>query len=421
VTGQRHARSRPAAALAVAALTAVLTGPGLETASAGPPASDVGRGSGLTADDLFDGDVVHDVWIHINARDWADLRRRADENTYYPCDFEWRGLRAFNAGCRSRGAYTRNGIKPGLRVEFDHYVTGQTFLGLTSVVLRNLWQDASMVKERVAMQVFERMGVPAPHGAHARLFVGSARDYGGVYVLVEDVDARFVARNFDGDMGYLYEYRWVAPYGFDDLGDDLDAYRPRFEPRTHRTASTFELYHPIRELIATINEASPDALEAAMAPYMDLRLFLTHAAVENFLSAWDGLLGTWGLNNFYLYRFAESSRSLLIPWDADNTFIWLEMPPWHNVEENVLMRKAWASPPLRAFYLRQLESATRLSGWMAEEVEREAARIRPAAAADPVKNSTTEEFDEAVAALAVFARQRGDIVRRFLAVAAQQP
>jgi spore coat protein CotH len=382
---------------------------------------DIGRESGLTTDDLFDGDVLHDIWIHMNARDWAQLRATADENTYYPCDFEWRGLKAFNAGCRSRGAYTRNGIKPGLLVEFGHYVTGQTFLGLTSVVLRNLWQDPSMLKERIAMQIFRRMGVPASRGAHVRLFVGAAREYGGVYVVVEDVNEQFLARHFSSSDGYLFEYRWIAPYGFEDLGADLDAYRIRFDPRTHRSASTFELYDPIRSLIAAINESSPDELDATLEPYLDLRLFLTHVAVENFLAAWDGLLGTWSLNNFYLYRPAGSTKSVLIPWDADNTFVWLEMPPWHNVDGNVLMRKAWASPLLRAFYLRQLEATATMSSWMLVEIEREAARIRAAAAADPFKNSTTAEFEDAVQTLTLFAQQRSANIRRYLPIAARQP
>jgi spore coat protein CotH len=113
-----------------------------------------------SADDLFDGSTLHDVWIHINSRDWAQLRATPEADTYYPCDFEWRALEAYNAGCRSRGNYTRNGIKPGLRVEFEHYVTGQTFLGLTSLVLDNFWQDPSMLKERIVMQLFQRMGSP---------------------------------------------------------------------------------------------------------------------------------------------------------------------------------------------------------------------------------------------------------------------
>ena len=108
------------------------------------------------------------------------------------------------------------------------------------------------------------------------------------------------------------------------------------------------------DLIGAITGAAPERLEQDLDSYLDVRTFLRHAAVENFVSEWDGLLGTWGLNNFYLYRPPGSTRSVLVPWDEDNSFVWLDMPPWNNVEANVLMSKAWESPPLRTFYLQQL-------------------------------------------------------------------
>jgi hypothetical protein len=55
-----------------------------------------------------------------------------------------------------------------------------------------------------------------------------------------------------------------------------------------------------------------------------------------------------------------------------------------------------------------------LSDWMLEEVWRESSLIRDAALADPLKNSTNEEFDEAVRQLAVYAQQRTGIIREYV-------
>jgi hypothetical protein len=55
-----------------------------------------------------------------------------------------------------------------------------------------------------------------------------------------------------------------------------------------------------------------------------------------------------------------------------------------------------------------------LSDWMLEEVGRESSLIRDAALADPLKNSTNEEFDEAVRQLAVYAQQRTGIIREYV-------
>src|SRR5581483_7024979 len=181
---------------------------------------------------------------------------RYRDNTFYPCDLEWNGVKVYNAGCRSRGSGSRNGTKPGLLVDFDHYVDGQRFLGLHSLVLDNCWQDASMIRERLSMLVFNQMGIPAPRVSHTRLHVGPSRDYAGVYALVENVNTDFLARHFEEAGGYLYEFKWIDPgYHFDDLGDDLEPYAERFEPRTHETASIYTLFAPIRDMVQTVNRA----------------------------------------------------------------------------------------------------------------------------------------------------------------------
>lgn len=52
---------------------------------------------------------------------------------------------------RSRGSSSRNGVKPGPLVKF-----GQEFIGLKALVLDNFWQEPTMIRERISMQVFQR-------------------------------------------------------------------------------------------------------------------------------------------------------------------------------------------------------------------------------------------------------------------------
>ena len=95
---------------------------------------------------------------------------------------------------------SRNATKLGLRVDFNRYVSGQQFLGLRSVVLDNLWQDPSMVREHVAMALFAHLGQPSSRQSFARLFIND--EYQGVYSLVEPVDARYLTRTL-GDQARL--------------------------------------------------------------------------------------------------------------------------------------------------------------------------------------------------------------------------
>src|SRR5207253_10899658 len=134
-----------------------------------------------TSDPFFDDTVVHEIYLAINSKDWQSLQEHYLDNTYYPSDFKWRDQSIHNIGIRSRGTGSRSGVKPGLRIDFDRYVTGQTFLGLKSFVLRNNTQDASNMHERLSMQLFKRVGLPASREAHTKLFINNA--YGGLYTI----------------------------------------------------------------------------------------------------------------------------------------------------------------------------------------------------------------------------------------------
>src|SRR5439155_8468449 len=138
---------------------------------------------------------------------------------------------------RSRGTGSRSGVKPGLRVDFDRYVTEQTFLGLKSFILRNNTQDPSNLHERLSMHLFRRMNLPAPREAHTRLFVNN--EYVGLYTIVESGDKAFLKRQFDEDEGYLFKYDYptdAQPYRFEYRGSDPQLYVPLpFKPETHES------------------------------------------------------------------------------------------------------------------------------------------------------------------------------------------
>ena len=124
-----------------------------------------------TAADLFNPDVVQRIELRVNTADWEKLQENFRSNEYYQADIVWNGLTVRSVGIRSRGLGSRNERKPGLRVDFDRYVTKQTYLGLKSFVLDNLVQDPSTIRETTAMRFFEKMGIPAPREAHALLYV----------------------------------------------------------------------------------------------------------------------------------------------------------------------------------------------------------------------------------------------------------
>src|SRR5262245_15534343 len=65
-----------------------------------------------SADDLFNGDILHEIRLEINPKDWQTLKANPSSNAYYPCNFKWRNILVEDVGIRSRGGSTPNSIKP---------------------------------------------------------------------------------------------------------------------------------------------------------------------------------------------------------------------------------------------------------------------------------------------------------------------
>ena len=374
--------------------------------------------SPTSAETLLDGSALNDIWLHINGRDWQDLHTRYQEGTYYPLDFEWQGVKVRNAGIRVRGNKTRNDHKPSFRIDFNRYVDGQDLFGLKAIVLNNSWHDPSMLHDDLSMLTFRRMGIPAPRQAHVRIYVGAAREYAGVYVISEEVSKTFLTANFGEDNGYLYEFHRQDGdnYGFQEQ-PDLGWYVPRFGPKTHETESIANLYIPVRTLVEAVNDARQDNLEDRLGEYLDVSTFITELAVQNFMAQTDGLVGGVGMNNFYLYRFAGRRLSMLIPWDQDNSFSRMDMPPSENLGSNVLTAKIWDEPKYRAAYLTRLLDIADLvsTGWLEQEAARQYEQIRAAVYEDPLTPYSRDDFDQANAFVQQFARERSNVVRQYVA------
>jgi spore coat protein CotH len=373
----------------------------------------IGSGSVVaqTTEQLFDPSVLHEFRIFINSRDLALLREHYTENTQYPADLHWGSVRVPNVAIRSRGFGTRSPSKLGLQIDFAHYASSQRFAGLKSLVLKNLLQDPSMLREPLAMAMFGRMGEPAPREAFCRLYINGI--YEGLYVLVEDIDELFLQRTLGSRSGYLFEFhRSAGRFNGEYLGDALARYRPLFEARTHRLESDAALYGPIADLFRAVAEDADLAWHPDVTRHLDLEQFMTHVAIESFVSENDGILGHTGMNNFYLYRESSSSPHRLVVWDKDNSFYEATMPVLERSDQNEVMRRALMIPELRARFLQQLQRCARLAadGWWEAVLDNTAALIDAAAREDTRKPFTNEEFAADIARIRRFIQTRAAFV-----------
>jgi spore coat protein H len=369
------------------------------------------------ADALFDDSVLHEIFLEMNPADWEALKVNYFDNTYYPANLRWRDRMVESIGIRSRGSGSRNGDKPGLRVDFDRYEKDQTFLTLKSIILDNVTQDFSLIRERLSMSMFRQMGVAAPRVAHTRLHINGR--FAGVYAIVESIDKAFLKRELREDGGHLYEYKWHANYYFDFRGADASLYVPvPFKPETHESDPQPEF---IVQFIRFVNEAPDEDFQSRIGQFLDVGRFATQVAAENFVGEIDGITGYAGINNFYLYRFKGSTRWQFLPWDKDLAFSRTDHSALYNLSENVLTRRLMSLPEFRDAYfgalIRASEIAGGIGGWLEQEVERASDQIRTAVYSDPFPkcpdsnvSCSSSYFEAAVSNLREFAKYRTVLV-----------
>jgi uncharacterized protein (TIGR03437 family) len=397
-----------------------------------------------TQTDLFDVTVLHEVRITMLPSDWQGIQAHYLDDTLFPVTtFTWKGggnltASVSNLMMHNRGHGSRSPIKPGLHISFDNPTKTQTFLGLTTLELKPNTQDPSLIHESVTMQLFSRMGVPAPREVHSTVYVND--QYIGVYNLVEYIDGDFTQRVWGENNGYLYNYvpgDWAGipggGYHFEYLGSNLDLYSSGtvstpFSPSNHSNApDTVTLEGMICRINGASNcpsQSSDADFVAAMSPYLDLKGWLKHVAVETYVADFDCILGdVFGMNNFQMYRFQNQQLSIFIAWDKDNAFDYYGRPVLQNANQNVLMRRLMAIPEYRNSYFDSIAKAAILAGgaggWMETEARREYKQIQQAAYLDPNKlylnagvlvPSSNDMFDAAAAAVFAFPAQRSAFV-----------
>lgn len=96
---------------------------------------------------LFDTNQVMRIDIQIEREKWEAMLENATAKEYYACDVQINDQKICNVGLRTKGNTSLSSIarnpetdRYSLKLEFDHYVEGQTCLGLDKLILNKALQ-----------------------------------------------------------------------------------------------------------------------------------------------------------------------------------------------------------------------------------------------------------------------------------------
>ena len=303
------------------------------------------------ADPVFNPLRLHEVKVDIDPADWAALKANFQTDQYYAANVTIDGEMVRQVGIRSRGKGSRSGTKPGIKLDMNKYVSGQEFHGYKAIQVLNSIQDPSYLHDLLTYSVYEAAGIAAPQIATTKMFVNG--DYVGLYLLEESVEKQFLRTRIGEDGGTLYKYEFTVPYLLTYRSDAVSAYVPDpFKPETNETSFDGGL----ADFIKAVNQTPASTFTQTISAYIDPQKFLTYIAVENAVAEYDGFVGEFGLNNFYIYQLAGTKKFMMIPWDKDGSFHAAEWPVLQRHDANELTKRLIADPALKSYYLSQVKA-----------------------------------------------------------------
>ena len=159
--------------------------------------------------DAFEPYEVMEVEISIAEEDFASMMENPTAEEYQQCDITINGETYANVAIRTKGNTSLSQVastdsdRYSFKIEFDHYDSGQSMKGLDKLVLNNLFCDATYIKEYMAYDIFNYIGVECPYYSFAHITVNG--EEWGLYLALEAMEDSFVERVYHTNEGQLYK------------------------------------------------------------------------------------------------------------------------------------------------------------------------------------------------------------------------
>lgn len=178
-------------------------------------ASNSTEASSVTSDpeyvtELFNKEGIIEISITADQSQWDDMIANANEEEYIPCDVTINGTTFYSVGIRPKGNSSLKTIysdpdtdRYSFKLEFDHYIEGQTCFGLDKLALNNIQADTTYMKEYLSYDLLDYMGVVSPLYSFTNIEVNN--ETWGFYLAVECVEESFAERNYGSDYGMFYK------------------------------------------------------------------------------------------------------------------------------------------------------------------------------------------------------------------------
>ena len=383
------------------------------------------------AEKLFDKEKIMSIDILMSDEEWQDMLDHAAAEEYYCCDVVVNGVTYYNVGIRPKGNTSLSQIvsddttdRYSFKLEFDHYDSTQTCMGLDKLVLNNMMADATYRKEYISYDIMSYLGVETSLYSYAD--VSRNGETWGLYLAFEAVEESYAQRVFGSSYGELYKPESLGMGGETFSGtnaatlayidDDTDSYSVIFDSAVFSPSE--EDKKELIEALRNISEGS--RLEESM----DVDAMLRYIASNTFLDNDDSYFGSM-VHNYYLYE--ENGRLTMLPWDYNLAFGGFQSQNASELinrgiddvvsgklEERPMIAKLLETEEYRTQYyawLDELVSGYFESGHFAQVMDMLDELLDSYVAEDPTAFYTYEEYKAANEMLRLFCDKRAESIR----------
>ena len=306
------------------------------------------KGADLDYNEVFDDNAVKRLDFVISEERWEGMLTDM-ENTYgafgsgrgggglveadnkpifVPGDVYYNGKQWYKVGLRFKGnsslqsSWGSGIMKLSFKIDFDEFedeypqIDNQRFYGFKKFSLKNNYNDASQLREKVGADIFRNAGLASSRTAFYTLYVdhGNGPEYFGLYTLVEEIDNSVIKTQFSDDNGNVYKPDGTGASFAEGTFDESE-----FEKKTNEDESDWT---DIENLFSALHDdtrtTDPTTWRSNLDAVFDTDIFLKYLAVNTVIQNWD----TYGrmTHNYYLYNNPETNLLNWIPWDNNEAF-----------------------------------------------------------------------------------------------------
>lgn len=281
--------------------------------TAPPPSPTI---SSTSSTSLFDDNKVHTIKVNFENKDFwdslVDYKNLKDSlliSNYMLCNVEIDGEKLDSSGISIKGESSYDFYptkKKSFKIGFNKFIKGKKYQNFKKISLNNNFKDPAMMREKIMLDFIRRQGLPAPRSSYARLYLNDV--YWGLYLVVEEIDSKFLATNFSNDsIGNLYKGEPQAELTWH--GDNVENYSRRYKKETNEKENNWK---DLIGFIRTINDNSDEE---------------TYRKNLEKIFNIDNCLKIWAINNLFVnvdaYNMLYPHNYFLYHNTATDKFEWI--------------------------------------------------------------------------------------------------